>query len=136
MINSSITLDAYLPSFDASSFFCMCEVKILSTQKFGSLLISQESTIIPPSNCGLQLKIANATGVIRTVHCSYVGKAEYILIQGSSIVISLANISKTWLEGYCFHFSLRFGMYLAVDNSLITLFKTQEKYETKNKYKS
>lgn len=106
--HSSITLDAYLPSFDASSFFCMCEVKILNTQSFSSLLISQENTLIPPLNCGLQLKIANATGTIRTVNCSSIGAREYLLYQGSSIVISLANIFENWSEGFCFHLSMRF----------------------------
>lgn len=101
----------------------MCEVKILSTQPFWSLRILQDSILIPPGDCGLQLKIANATEVIRTVQCSYIGEAEYILNQGSSIVISLANISETWSDGYCFYLSMRFGMYLAVENSYITLFK-------------
>lgn len=108
-LNSPITLDAYQPSFGASVSICMCEVKILSTQSFSSLRISQESTLVPPEDCGLQIKIANATDIIRTVKkCSYTGNTEYILHQGSSIVISLANVSETWSEGFCFHLSLRF----------------------------
>lgn len=70
--NSPITLDAYQPSFGASASFCMCEVKILSTQTFSSLRISQESTLVPPGDCGLQLKIANATAVIQTAQCYYI----------------------------------------------------------------
>lgn len=82
---SPITLDAYQPSFSASASFCMCEVKILSTQTFSRLRVSQESTLIPPENCGLQIKIENATEIIRTVEkCSYIGFPEYILYQGSS----------------------------------------------------
>eukprot|EP00105_Crassostrea_gigas_P045189 XP_019929337.1 PREDICTED: uncharacterized protein LOC105344480 isoform X2 [Crassostrea gigas] len=108
-LNSPITLDAYQPSFGASASFCMCEVKILSTQTFSRLRVSQESTLVPPENCGLQIKIENATQTIRTVEkCSYVGDTEYILYQGSSIVISLAKMSETWLEGFCFHLSIRF----------------------------
>lgn len=108
-LNSTITLDAYQPSFGASASFCMCEVKILSTETFSSLRVSQESTLIPGGDCGLQLKIANATGAIRTVQCSYVGDREYILYQRSSIVISLAKISENWSEGFCFYLSMRFG---------------------------
>lgn len=78
MINSLIILDAFLPLFGASSSFCMCEVKILSTQPFWSLRILQNSTLIPPGDSGLQLKIANAAEVIRTFQCSYIGGAEYI----------------------------------------------------------
>lgn len=111
--NSPITLDAYQPSFGASVSICMCEVKILSTQSFSSLHVSQESTIVPPGNCGLQIKIENSTEVIRTVErCFYNGSTEYNLYQGSSIVISLANISENWSEGFCFNLSLRFGKFL------------------------
>lgn len=106
--NSTITLDAYQSSFGGSASFCMCEVKILNTQTFSSLRVSQESTIIPPGDCGLQVKIVNATETIRVVQCSYIGDTEYILYQGSSIVISLATISETWSEGFCFHLSMRF----------------------------
>lgn len=122
-LNSPITLDAYQPSFGASASFCMCEVKILSTQTFSRLRVSQESTLVPPENCGLQIKIENATQTIRTVEkCSYVGDTEYILYQGSSIVISLAKMSETWLEGFCFHLSIRFGKYIALNNSFINFF--------------
>lgn len=106
---SPITLDAFQPSFGASASLCMCEVKILSTQTFSRLRVLQESTLIPRGDCGLQLKIANATGAIRTVQCSYVGDREYILYQRSSIVISLAKISENWSEGFCFYLSMRFG---------------------------
>lgn len=112
-LNSQITLDAYQPSFGASAPFCMCEVKILSTQTFSSLHVSQESTIIPPGDCGLQIEIANATQTIRTVQCSSIVDTEFILYQGSSIVISLANISEPWSDGFCFRLSLRFGKLLA-----------------------
>lgn len=108
-----ITLDAFQHSFGASASLCMCEVKVLSTQTFSSLRVLQESTIFPTADCGLQLKIANATETIRTVEqCSYNGDTEYILYQGSSIVFSLAHISETWSEGFCFHLSLRFGKLL------------------------
>lgn len=112
MKNTSITLDAFLPSFGAISSFCMCEVKILSTQAFSSLRISQESTNIPPGDCGLQIQIANATQTIQTVQCPYIGDTEYILYPGSSIVISLVTTSTNWSEGFCFHLSMRFGKYL------------------------
>lgn len=112
MKNTSITIDAFLPSFGASASLCMCEITILSTQTFSRLLISQEGTLIPPEDCGLQLKIVNTTETIQTVECSYVGDTEYILYKGSSIVISLANISETWSDGFCFHLSLRFGKLL------------------------
>lgn len=111
-LNSPITLDAYQPSFGASASFCMCEVKILSTQTFSSLRISQESILVPPADCGLQLKIANATAVIQTAQCYYIRVIEYILYQGSSIVISLAKVSENWSEGFCFHLSMRFGKYV------------------------
>lgn len=119
---SPITLDAYQPSFGASASFCMCEVKILSTQTFSSLSVSQESTLIPPEDCGLQIKIENATEIIQTVQCSYIGFTEYILYQGSSIVISLANISENWSEGFCFILSMRFGKYIALNNSFSNFF--------------
>lgn len=121
--NSPITLDAFLPSFGASASFCTCEVKILSTQTFSSLRVSEESTIIPSVDCGLQLKIVNSTETIRTVECSYIGDTEYILYQGSSIVISLANISENWSGGFCFHLSMRFGKYIALNNSLSYFFQ-------------
>lgn len=121
-ITSPITLDAYQPSFSTSASFCMCEVKILSTQTFSSLRVSQESTLIPTADCGLQIKIANATQTIRTVQCSYIGDTEYILYQGSSIVISLAKMSENWREGFCFHLSIRFGKYIALNNSFINFF--------------
>lgn len=112
--NSPITLDAYQPSFGASASFCMCEVKILSTQSFSSIRVSQESTIVPPGNCGLQIKIENSTEIIRTVEkCSYNGSTEYILYQGSSIVISLTKMTENWREGFCFHLSMRFGKLLS-----------------------
>lgn len=111
-LNSTITLDAYQPSFGVSASFCMCEVKILSTQTFSSLRVSQESTIIPPGDCGLQLKMVNATETIRSVQCPYIGDTEYILHQGFSIVISLATISETWSGGFCLHLSMRFGKYM------------------------
>ncbi|XP_052710813.1 mucin-5AC-like [Crassostrea angulata] len=107
-LNSPITLDAYQPSFGASASFCMCEVKILSTQTFSSLRVSQENTLVPPIDCGLQIQIANATQIIRTVQCSNVGDTEYILYPGSSIVISLVTTSTDWSEGFCFHLSMRF----------------------------
>lgn len=111
---SPITLDAFQPSFGASASLCMCEVKVLSTQTFSSLHVLQESTIFPTADCGLQFKIANATGAIRTDRqCSYIGDTEYILYQGSSIVFSLAHISETWSEGFCFRLSLRFGKLLS-----------------------
>lgn len=110
---SPITLDAFQPSFGASASLCMCEVKVLSTQTFSSLHVLQESTIFPTADCGLQLKIANATETILPVQqCSYIGDTEYILYQGSSIVFSLAHISETWSEGFCFRLSLRFGKLL------------------------
>lgn len=112
-LNSPITLDAYQPSFGASASFCMCEVKILSTQTFSSLRVSQESTLVPPGNCGLQIKMANATQTIRTVQCSYIGDTEYILYPGSSIVISLTKMTENWQEGFCFHLSMRFGKLLS-----------------------
>lgn len=112
MKNTSITLDAFLPSFGAISSFCMCEVKILSTQAFSSLRISQERTLIPTADCGLQLKIVNSTETIQTFECSYIGDTEYLLYQGSSIVISVTNISENWSEGFCFNLSLRFGKFL------------------------
>lgn len=115
-IISPITLDAYQPSFGASASFCMCEIKILSTQTFSSLRVSQESIIIPSGDCGLQLKIVNSTETIRTVQCSYIEDTEYILYQGSSIVIALANVSENWSEGFCFHLSMRFGKYIALNN--------------------
>lgn len=113
-LNSPITLDAYQPSFGASASFCMCEVKILSTQTFSSLRVSQESTLIPTADCGLQIEIANDTGSIRTVQCSTIVDTEYTfyLYQGSSIVISLVNISESWSDGFCFRLSLRFGKLL------------------------
>lgn len=119
---SPITLDAYQPSFGASASFCMCEVTIFSTQTFSSLRISQESTLVPPGNCGLQIKMANATQTIRTVQCSNVGDTEYILYPGSSIVISLANVSENWSEGYCLNLSMRFGKYIALNNSFNNFF--------------
>lgn len=118
-LNSTITLDAYQPSFGIIGSLCMCEIKILSTKTFSSLRVSQESTIIPPGDCGLQLKIVNATDTIRSVQCSYIGDTEYILYQGSSIGISLATISETWSGGFCFHLSMRFGKYML---SLIYMF--------------
>lgn len=121
--NSSVTIDAFLPSFGASSSFCMCEVKILSTQIFSSLRISQESTLIPKADCGLYIKIANATGIIRTVHCAYIGDTEYILYKGSSIVISLVAIFENWSDGFCFHLSMRFGRYIALNNSYSNFFQ-------------
>lgn len=120
--NSPITLDAFLPSFGAGASFCTCEVKILSTQTFSSLSVSQESTLVPPGNCGLQIKIENATEIIQTVQCSYIGFTEYILYQGSSIVISLAKISENWSDGYCFNLSMRFGKYIALNNSFSNFF--------------
>lgn len=121
-ITSPITLDAYQPSFSTSASFCTCEVKILSTQTFSSLSVSQESTLIPPEDCGLQIKIENATEIIQTVQCSYIGFTEYILYQGSSIVISLAKISENWSDGYCFYLSMRFGKYIALNNSFNKIF--------------
>lgn len=112
MKNTSVTLDGFLPSFGAISSFCMCEVKILSTQAFSSLRISQDSTLVPTADCGLQLEIANDTGALRTVKCSYIGDTEYLLYQGSSIVISLVTTSTNWSDGFCFHLSMRFGKYL------------------------
>lgn len=112
-LNSPITLDAYQPSFGASASFCMCEVKILSTQTFSSLRVSQESTLIPTADCGLQIEIANDTGAIRTVQCSYIGDPEYTLYQGSSIAISLTKMTENWREGFCFHLSMRFGKLLS-----------------------
>lgn len=112
MKNTSITIDAFLPSFGASASLCMCEVKILSTQTFSRLRISQEGTFLPPENCGLRLKIVNSTETIQTVECSYIGDTEYLLYQGSSIVMSLTNISENWSEGFCFNLSLRFGKFL------------------------
>lgn len=111
-LNSTIILDAYQPSFGVSASFCMCEVKILGTHTFSSLQVSQESTIIPPGDCGLQLKMENATETIRDVECSYIGDTEYTLYQGSSIVISLATISETRSGGFCFHLWMRFGKYM------------------------
>lgn len=122
-LNSPITLDAYQPSFGASASFCMCEVKILSTQTFSSLRVSQENTLVPPIDCGLQIQIANATQTIRTVKCSSIVVTEYILYQGSSIVISLANISENWSGGFCFHLSMRFGKYVALNNSFSYFFQ-------------
>lgn len=116
--NTSITLDGFLPSFGAISSFCMCEVKILSTQTFSSLRVSQESTL----DCGLQIEIANATQTIRTVQCSDIGDTEYILYQGSSIVISLTKVTENWREGFCFHLSMRFGKYIALNYSTINFF--------------
>lgn len=121
--NSPITLDAFLPSFGAGASFCTCEVKILSTQTFSSLSVSEESTLVPPRDCGLQIKIENATEIIQTVQCSYIGFTEYILYQGSSIVISLANISENWSEGFCFILSMRFGKYIALNNSFSNFFQ-------------
>lgn len=120
--NTSITLDGFLHSFGAISSFCMCEVKILSTQTFSSLRVSQESTLIPPEDCGLQIEIANATQTIRTVQCSDIGDTEYILYQGSSIVISLTKVTENWREGFCFHLSMRFGKYIALNYSTINFF--------------
>lgn len=120
--NTSITLDGFLPSFGAISSFCMCEVKILSTQTFSSLRVSHESTLIPTADCGLQIEIANATDIIRTVQCSYIGATEYILYKGSSIVISLVAIFENWSDGFCFHLSMRFGKYIALNYSTINIF--------------
>lgn len=132
-LNSTIIFDAYLPSFGATASFCMCEIKILSTQTFSSLRVSQESIIIPSGDCGLQLKIVNSTETIRTVQCSYIGDTEYILYQGSSIVIALANVSENWSEGFCFHLSMRFGKYIALNN-IYSIFFSNILKEEQNHY--
>lgn len=31
-------------------------------------------------------------------------------------------MSETWLEGFCFHLSIRFGKYIALNNSFINFF--------------
>ena len=107
--NRTIILNAFQPVFGFDSTLCMCEVKILSSQSTSSLYIKEE--IIPVGDCGLEVKLENASNNLDTVTCtSYLDK-EWMLRKDSTLVLTLTNTLVNFFDGFCFALSLRFGMY-------------------------
>nr|XP_022289459.1 topoisomerase I damage affected protein 7-like isoform X2 [Crassostrea virginica] len=106
--NETIILNAFQPVFGFDSTFCMCEVKILSSQSTSSLYIKEEPSLIPVAECGLEIKLEDASNNLDTVTCtSYLDK-EWMLRKYSTLVFTLTNTSVNFFDGFCFALALRF----------------------------
>lgn len=108
----TVILDAFQPAFGFESNRCMCEVKILSSQSVSPLYIREEISLIPDVDCGLEVKLENASYNIDTVTCLKYFDEELVLRKDSTLMLTLTNTSVNFLNGFCFVLLLRFGMYL------------------------
>ncbi|XP_078336506.1 uncharacterized protein LOC111101304 isoform X2 [Crassostrea virginica] len=104
--NRTIILNAFQPVFGFDSTLCMCEVKILSSQSTSSLYIKEE--IIPVGECGLEVKLENASHNLDTVTCTRYLDKEWMLRKDSTLALTLTNTSVNFFDGFCFALSLRF----------------------------
>lgn len=108
--NESIILNAFQPVFGFDSTLCKCEVKILSSQNTSSLYIKEEPSLIPVAECGLEIKLEDASNNLDTVTCTKYFDREWVLRKDSTLVLTLTNTSVNFFDGFCFALSLRFGM--------------------------
>nr|XP_022287151.1 uncharacterized protein LOC111099926 isoform X2 [Crassostrea virginica] len=106
--NGTIILNAFQPVFGFDSTLCMCEVKILSSQSTSSLYIEEEKSLIPVAECGLEVKLENASHNLHTVTCTGYLAKEWMLRKDSTLVLTLTNTSVNFFDGFCFALSLRF----------------------------
>ena len=108
--NRTVILDGFQPLFGFDSTLCMCEVKILSSQSTFLLGIKEEISLMPVSDCGLEIRLENASQNLDTVTCTKYFDREWMLTKDSTLVLTLTNTSVNFFDGFCFALSLRFGM--------------------------